>query len=102
MSTEDLARDLLQIVCVAVEIMSVGVEVPDPSCGLRTLCERSVEVPGLAERFEGRRLVDLLDLALRVGPTLWWADGHRVVSRGTGSEMEDHPFVGVGFAWPQL
>ena len=47
---------------------------------------------GLAEQFEGRWIVDLFDLILRAAPTLWWADGHRVVPRGDGIEVMGHPF----------
>jgi hypothetical protein len=32
-------------------------------------------------------------LALRGAPTLWWADGHRVVPRGTGSRWWATPPV---------
>jgi hypothetical protein len=32
-------------------------------------------------------------LALRGAPTLWWADGHRVVPRGTGSRWRATPPV---------
>ena len=84
-STEDLPRDLLKVARVAVEIVSVGVEVPNPGGGFGTFRESSVEMPGLTEQFKGRWIVDLFDLALRGAPTLWWADGHRVVPRGTGS-----------------
>ncbi len=84
-STEDLPRDLLKVTRVAVEIVSVGVEVPNPGGGFGTFREGTVEMSGLAEQFKGRWIVDLFDLALRGAPTLWWADGHRVVPRGTGS-----------------
>ena len=69
----------------SVEIVSVGVKVPNPGCGFGTLCEGSVEMSGLAEQFKGCWIVNLFDLALRVTPTFRWADGHRVVPRGTGS-----------------
>ena len=75
----------------SVEIVSVGVKVPNPGCGFGTLREGSVEMSGLTEQFKGCRIVNLLDLALRVTPTLWWADGHRVVPRGTGFEVVGHP-----------
>ena len=90
-SGEDPPRDLLQVTRVSVEIVSVGVKVPNPGCGFGTLRESSVEVSGLTEQLEGCWIVNLLDLALRVTPTLRWADGHRVVPRGTGIEVVGHP-----------
>ncbi len=90
-STKDLPRNLFKVTRVAVEIVSVGVEVPNPGGGFGTFREGSVEMSGLSEQFEGRWIVDLLDLSLRGAPTLWWADGHRVVPRGTGSRWWDTP-----------
>jgi len=90
-STKDLPRNLLKVTRMAVEIVSVGVEVPNPGGGFGTFREGFVEVSGLAEQLEGRWIVDLLDLSLRFAPTLWWADGHRVVPRGTGSRWWDTP-----------
>lgn len=101
MSTEDLPRDLLKVTRVAVEIVSVGVEVPNPGGGFGTFREGSVEVSGLTEQLEGRWIVDLLDLSLRGAPTLWWADGHRVVPRGTGSRWWDTLRQAKGLPGPQ-
>ena len=52
MSAEDLARDLFQVTRVTVEVMSAGVQVPDPGCGLGTLGQRAIEMPGLSEHIE--------------------------------------------------
>ena len=49
---------------------------------------------GFAEQFKGRWIVDLFNLILRTAPTLWWADGHRVVPRGDGIEVMGHPSDG--------
>ena len=92
-STKDLPRNLFKVTRVAIEIVSVGVEVPDPGCGLGAFRESSVEMSGLAEQFKGCWIVNLFDLALRGAPTLWWADGHRVVPRGTGSRWRATPPV---------
>ncbi|MEC8688120.1 MAG: hypothetical protein VXX57_01385, partial [Cyanobacteriota bacterium] len=43
---------------------------------------------------EGCGIVNLLDLAFRVTPTLRWADGHRVGPRGTGFVVVGHPSGG--------
>ena len=91
---EDPPRNLLEVTRVGVEVVSVGVKVPNPGCGFGTLRESAVEVSGLAEQLEGCWIVNLFDLALRVTPTLRWADGHRVVPRGTGVEVEGHPSGG--------
>ncbi len=91
---EDPPRNLLEVTRMSVKVVSVGVEVPNPGCGFGTLGEGSVEVSGLSEQLEGRWIVDLLDLALRTVPTLWWADGHRVVPRGTGSRWWATPPAG--------
>ena len=90
-STKNLPRDLLKVTRVAIEIVSVGVEVPNPGCGLGAFRKSSVEMPGLAEQFKGRRVVDLDKFALASAPTLWWAFGHRVVPRGTGSRWRATP-----------
>ena len=90
-SGEDPPRDLLKVTRMSVEIVSVGVKVPNPGCGFGTLRESAVEVSGLTEQLEGCWIVNLLDLAFRVTPTLRWADGHRVVPRGTGIEVVGHP-----------
>tara|TARA_B100001057_G_scaffold280662_1_gene281077 strand:- start:295 stop:675 length:381 start_codon:yes stop_codon:yes gene_type:complete len=90
-------RDLLKVTRVSVKVVSVGVEIPNPGCGFGTFCESSIKMPGLTEQFEGRWIVNLLDLAFRVTPTLWWANGHRVVPRGTGFEVEGHPSDGPKF-----
>ena len=91
---EDPPRNLLEVTRVGVEVVSVGVKVPNPGCGFGTLREGAVEVSGLAEQLEGCWIVNLFDLALRVTPTLRWADGHRVVPRGTGFEVVGHPSEG--------
>ena len=83
-SREDLPADFLEVTGVAVEVVSVGVEVPNPGGGFGTFGQAAVEVPGLTEQFEGGRVVHPVDLGLGL-PTLWWADGHRDVPRGTGS-----------------
>jgi hypothetical protein len=62
-STEDLPRDLLKVTRVAVEIVSIGVEVPNPSGGFGTFRESSVEVSGLAEQLEGCWIVNLFGLS---------------------------------------
>ena len=51
-STKDLPRNLFKVTRVAIEIVSVGVEVPDPGCGLGAFRESSVEMSGLAEQFK--------------------------------------------------
>ena len=94
MGGEDPPRDLLKVARVSVEVVSVGVKVPNPGGGFGTFRESSVEVSGLAEQLEGCWIVNLLDLAFRVTPTLRWADGHRVVPRGTGFEVVGHPSDG--------
>ena len=66
--------------------MSARVEVPDPGCGLGTLSQGSIEMPGLAECFEIDRYRVPVDHCLGFTPTFWWADGHRDVPRGLGSE----------------
>ena len=78
----------------SIEVVSVGVEVPNPGSGFGTFRKRTIEVSGLAEQLKGRRVVDLDEFALANAPTLWWADGHRVVPRGTGIEVEGHPSDG--------
>ena len=90
-STKDLPRNLFKVTRMTIEIVSVGVEVPNPGCGLGAFRERSVEMSGLAEQFKGCWIVNLFDLALRGAPTLWWANGHRVVPRGTGSRWRATP-----------
>jgi len=82
---KDLPADLFEITGVAVEVVSVGVEVPNPRGGFGTFGEAAIEMAGLAEQFEGGRVVHPVDLGFRRFPTLWWADGHRDVPRGTGS-----------------
>ena len=94
MGGEDPPRDLLKVARVSVEVVSVGVKVPNPGGGFGTFRESSVEVSGLTEQLEGCWIVNLLDLAFRVTPTLRWADGHRVVPRGTGFEVVGHPSEG--------
>ena len=49
---------------------------------------------GFTEQFKGRWIVNLFNLILRTAPTLWWADGHRVVPRGDGIEVMGHPSDG--------
>ena len=93
-------RDLLKVTRVSIKVVSVGVKVPNPGCGFGTFRESSIEMPRLSEQFKGCWIVNLFDLAFRVTPTLWWANGHRVVPRGTGFEVEGHPsdelvFVGA-------
>ena len=52
----------------AVEVVSVGVEVPNPAVVLGP--SRGVEVSGLSEQLEGRWIVDLLDLSSRCSHAL--------------------------------
>ena len=75
-SAEDLARDLFQVTGVTVEVMSAGVQVPDPGCGLGTLGQSAIEMPGLSEHIDidWHRVPVNRDLGL--APTFWWADGH--------------------------
>ena len=95
-SAEDLPGDLFEIARVAVEIVSVGVEVPNPGGGFGTFGEGPIEVSGLAEhRGVGRNGVPV-DHVLRRFPTLWWADGHRDVPRGTGSRWRSTPSTDRG------
>lgn len=82
---KNLSADLFEIAGVAIEVVSVGVEVPNPGCGFGTFGKAAIEMAGLTEQFEGGRVVHPVDLGLRRFPTLWWADGHREVPRGTGS-----------------
>ena len=67
-SGEDPPRDLLQVTRVSVEVVSVGVKVPNPGSGFGTLRESAVEMSGLAEQFKGCWIVNLLDLAFRSLP----------------------------------
>ena len=46
-STEDLPRDLLKVTRVAVEIVSIGVEVPNPGGGLGPFARARSKCPGL-------------------------------------------------------
>ena len=92
---KDLPADLFEITGVAVEVVSVGVEVPNPGGGFGTLGQAAVEMAGLAEQFEGGRVVHPVDLGLGL-PTLWWADGHRDVPRGTGSRWRSTLLVATG------
>ena len=75
----------------AVEIVSVGVEVPNPGCGFGSFRKGSVEVSGLTQDFwVGGNWVPV-NQNLGGFPTLWWADGHRVVPGGTGSRWRATP-----------
>ena len=60
---EDPPRYLLKVARVSVEVVSVGVKVPNPGGGFGTFRESSVEVSGLTEQLEGCWIVNLLDLA---------------------------------------
>ena len=54
----------------SVEVVSVGVEVPNPGGGFGTFRKGTVEVSGLSEQLEGRRVVDLDEFALASAPCL--------------------------------
>jgi hypothetical protein len=71
--------------------MSAGVEVPNPRSGLGTLSKGTVEVSGLAEHVEIDGYGVPVDRDLGLAPTFWWADGHRDVPRGFGSEALGKP-----------
>ena len=92
-SREDLARDLFEVTRVAIEVVSVGVEVPNPGGGFGTFGQGAVEVAGLFEKLERDRNGVPVDQILGLFPTLWWADGHREVPRGTESRWRSTPSV---------
>ena len=87
-SAEDLAGNLFKITGVTVEVVSARVEVPNPGCGFGAFSKGSIEMSGLAERVEIDRYGVPVDHCLRFTPTFWWADGHRDVPRGLGSEAK--------------
>ena len=91
-SRKDLARDLFEVTRVAIEVVSIGVEVPNPGGGFGTFGKAAIEMAGLAEQFEGGRNWVPVDHGLRLFPTFWWADGHRDIPRGTESRWWVHPF----------
>jgi len=52
---KNLPADLFEIAGVAIEVVSVGVEVPNPGCGFGTFGKAAIEMAGLTEQFEGGR-----------------------------------------------
>ena len=90
-SREDLARDLFKVARVTVEIVSIGVEVPNPGGGFGTFGEAAIEVSRLAEQLEANWNGVPVNYNLCLLPTLWWADGHREVPRGTESRWRSTP-----------
>ena len=95
---KDLPAGFFQIPNVGIEVVGVSVEVPNPGCGVWSLSEAFREKSGLFEFFEvGWNVVPvdwLIVNRLRFFPTLWWADGHREVPRGTGSRWRATPSTG--------